>query len=108
MSEREARRQNGAIPGCLLAEEHWQRYFAASQDAIKKVNEMHGAFATLSKNSEHLSALPEIKDTLLKAAISADHTDNRTVRMLVYILGTVILALTAMLTGQHFGWIPGK
>lgn len=94
---------------CGFAKE-WQ------DDVSSKLTETHGMMTNLVEHTAHLPKLSKIADSietiqdkLLNAATGKDHTENKTVFLILKIFGVVICGLTAvivyLLTGLHFGFI---
>jgi len=96
--------QNGTPENC-----GWYHHSDRALEAFEKVDVMQETMKTLCLNSEHLKALPEIKEKLLDSATGKKHVDSETFQMVVKYMGMVIIALLVvmvfLLTGSHVGLI---
>lgn len=91
---------------CPLAQD-WEQHKGDYKAMSIQITETHSTMRQILTNTQHLSkleALEDIRDKLVDGAIGREHTDNKTVMLIVKILGAVIvsqaLVLMFLLTGQ--------
>lgn len=88
------------------------------EEIDSKITETHSMLSSLVEHTTHLPKLSNIADSmeriegkLLSSATGKDHTENKTVLIVLKILGAVIVGLTIvivyLLTGLKLGWISG-
>lgn len=85
-------------------------------EAVKQIDESHGATMQIVSHTAHLSKLDPIAESLgvietkLIGALTGETSGpSKFAMQMIKILGTVIVGLTIvivfLLTGLHFGWI---
>lgn len=87
----------------------WERHREQIISAIVKVDTMHDGMIEMVKNTQHLQALSDIRDSLLSAATGRDHVPTKVLLVVLGTLGAVIVGLVFvivfLLTGEAMGWI---
>lgn len=99
---------SNGLPSCpFLAD--WLQHKERAMGALEKLKALHDGMDEVIKNTRHLSALSDIRDTLLSAATGRDHIPMKVLLVVLGTLGAVIMGLVFvivfLLTGEAQGWI---
>lgn len=99
---------NGVHKNCPVWDE-WKQHRDRALVALNRVENMDQAMQKLADSLQHLSALTDIRDTLLSAATGRDHIPLKAALVVLGVLCSVILGLVFvlvfLLTGEAAGWI---